>query len=134
MDICREFLYTFGEHPEDPATGAVCGMLKACRERQRMATGLINPADAIVKEHALNLCGECECMLCKDHTRLARDMELYTAFEEKFILKAIRRIEDPKSHFANLPPATPTHLKPYPHYIDETVSGDIPHSEPTGRI
>ena len=29
-------------------------------------------------------------------------------------------------HFANLPPATSTHLKPYPHYIDETISGDIP--------
>ena len=126
VDTRREFLYTFGEHPENPAIEAVSGMLRACRERQRMATSLINPTDAIVREHALNLRGECGCMLCKDHVQLARDMKLYMPFEERLILKAIHRIEDPKSHFTNLPPATPTHLEPYPHYIEETISGDVP--------
>ena len=114
MDIYREFLHTFGDHPEDPAIGAVCDMLRACRERQRRAAGLTNPTDAIVKEHALNVCGNCECMLCADHAQLARSMELYMAFKEKLILKAIHRIQDPRSRFADLPPVTPTHLKPGP--------------------
>ena len=126
LDLSREILYILGEYPEDPALGAACNMLKACRERQRVAAGLTNPADAIVKEHALNVRGICECMLCVDHAQLARSMELYLAFEEKLILKAIHRIQDPRSRFPDLPPVTPTHLKPYPHYIEETISGDIP--------
>ena len=122
LDACREFLYTFGEHPENPALETAGRLLAGYHEKQRVTTGKTNPADPIVKEHALNTYDSCRCMLCQ----LALDADLYLVFEKKLVFKTICRIQDSESRASSLSPVTPAHLEPRPHFIGETIAGDIP--------
>ena len=88
LDARREFLHTFGEHPENPTFETVSRILAGYHEKQRMAAARANPADPIVKEHALNTHDNCTCMLCQ----LALDTNLYLDFENKLVIKTICRI------------------------------------------
>ena len=126
LDACRESLHTFGEHPENPTLQTVSSILASYREKQRMATRKTNPADPIVKKHALSTHDNCTCMLCSAHARRALDTDLYLNFEKKLIIKTIRRIQNSESHLSSSPPPTSAYLEPRPHFIEETVSGDIP--------
>ena len=81
LDLNREFLYTFGEYPEDSTYDSLSSILRGhCEDRRRAAGG--DPDDPMVKEHARNTQETCPCMLCSEHARLALDVEHYLYFRK----------------------------------------------------